>query len=304
MVARKRKTAARLSSMTGFSRASGRDARHEWVWELKCVNGRGLDVRCRLPAGLDMLETAARAAATARFSRGNLTMTLRATPVDVGASVKVDRQLLERLLDVAREYRDAPGVLPPRLDGLLSIRGVIEPVEEAATGEEMSARVEAMVETLETALDELRAARLAEGDRLKEILRGHVAEIEELATKVVGYVAALPESLSARLNERLSGILDARPGLPEDRLAQELAALLVKSDVKEEMDRLAAHVEAVGELLAEGGAVGRRLDFLAQELNREASTLCAKAVDVSLARVGLDLKAVIDRFREQVQNLE
>ena len=145
---------------------------------------------------------------------------------------------------------------------------------------------------------------MAEGGRLKEVLRGHVAEIEELSGKVAGYVAALPESLSARLGERLSGILDARPGLPEDRLAQELAALLVKSDVKEEADRLAAHAEAVAELLAEGGAVGRRLDFLAQELNREANTLCAKAADVSLARAGLDLKAVIDRFREQVQNLE
>ena len=289
--------------MTGFSRASGRDARCEWVWELKCVNGRGLDVRCRLPAGLDALETAARAAA-ARFSRGNLTMTLRTTPVEAGASVRIDRQLLERLLDVAREYGDAPGVLPPRLDGLLSVRGVVEPAEEAATGEERSARAGAMIETLETALDELRAARLAEGGRLKEVLRGHVAEIEELSGKVAGYVAALPESLSARLGERLSGILDARPGLPEDRLAQELAALLVKSDVKEEADRLAAHAEAVAELLAEGGAVGRRLDFLAQELNREANTLCAKAADVSLARAGLDLKAVIDRFREQVQNLE
>lgn len=304
MAACEGKTAARLSSMTGFSRASGRDARCEWVWELKCVNGRGLDVRCRLPAGLDALETAARAAAAARFSRGNLTMTLRTTPVEAGASVRIDRQLLERLLDVAREYRDAPGVLPPRLDGLLSVRGVVEPAEQAATGEERSARAGAMIETLETALDELRAARLAEGGRLKEVLRGHVAEIEELSGKVAGYVAALPESLSARLGERLSGILDARPGLPEDRLAQELAALLVKSDVKEEADRLAAHAEAVAELLAEGGAVGRRLDFLAQELNREANTLCAKAADVSLARAGLDLKAVIDRFREQVQNLE
>ena len=304
MAACEGKTAARLSSMTGFSRASGRDARCEWVWELKCVNGRGLDVRCRLPAGLDALETAARSAAAARFSRGNLTMTLRTTPVEAGASVRIDRQLLERLLDVAREYRDAPGVLPPRLDGLLSVRGVVEPAEEAATGEERSARAGAMIETLETALDGLRAARLAEGGRLKEILRGHVAEIEELSEKVAGYVAALPESLSARLGERLSGILDARPGLPEDRLAQELAALLVKSDVKEEADRLAAHAEAVAELLVEGGAVGRRLDFLAQELNREANTLCAKAADASLARVGLDLKAVIDRFREQVQNLE
>ena len=304
MTACKMKAAAHLSSMTGFSRVGGQDTRYEWVWELRCVNGRGLDIRCRTPVGFDMLEAVARAAASERFSRGNLTMTLQVNRVEAGSSITVNRRLLERLLDVAREYEGAPGVLPPRLDGLLSIRGVIEPVEEAAADEEQSVRIAAMVKTLGTALDELQASRLAEGSKLTEVLRHHVAEIEELSANAAECVAALPKALSARLNEQLSEILDARPGLPEDRLAQELAALLVKSDVKEEMDRLAAHVEAINELLGEGGSVGRRLDFLAQELNREANTLCAKAADVSLARVGLDLKAVIDRFREQVQNIE
>ncbi len=304
MAARGKDAGACLSSMTGFSRADGRDSRYEWVWELKGVNGRGLDIRCRTPDGFDMLQAAARAAASKRLSRGSLTMTLRVTPLEAASSVAINRPLLERLLDVAREYGDAPGVLPPRLDGLLAVRGVVETVEEGGTDEEQPARVEAMMKTLETALDELRASRRAEGDRLAEVLRGHAAEIGDLSAKAAERAAALPESLSARLDKQLSGILDARPGLPEDRLAQELAALLVKSDVKEEVDRLTAHVEAVGELLGEGGPVGRRLDFLAQELNREANTLCAKAADVSLARLGLDLKAVIDRFREQVQNIE
>ena len=220
------------------------------------------------------------------------------------SSVTVNRQLLEHLLEVAQEYQDTPGVLPPRLDGLLAMRGVIEPLEAEEIEEEFAARVAAMLETLERVLDDLHASRTEEGERLEQVLRSHIEEIEALSASAMERVAAQPEALSARLNNQLSEILDARPGLPEDRLAQELAALLVKSDVREEVDRLVAHGGAIKELLDAGGAVGRRLDFLAQELNREANTLCAKAADVSLARVGLDLKAIIDRFREQVQNIE
>jgi uncharacterized protein (TIGR00255 family) len=304
MAARKKKVAPRLSSMTGFARGSGQDDRYEWIWELKCVNGRGLDIRCRTPNGFDMLEAAARSAATARFTRGNLTMTLQLTPTSTTTSVTVNRELLEQLLDVAQEYKDVPGVLPPRLDGLLSMRGVIEPMESGDSEEGIETRMTAMRGTLETTLDGLHESRIDEGARLDKILRGHVQEIEALSATAITCVAALPETLSARLNVQLSEILEERPGLPEERLAQELAALLVKSDVREEVDRLTAHVGAIIELLDEGGAVGRRLDFLAQELNREANTLCAKAADVTLSRVGLDLKAVIDRFREQVQNIE
>lgn len=304
MAAHKKNAAPRLSSMTGFARGSGHDDRYEWVWELKCVNGRGLDIRCRTPNGFDMLEAAARSAAAARFTRGNLNMTLQLNPTATTTSVTVNRELLEQLLDVAREYKDVPGVLPPRLDGLLSMRGVIEPVESGESEEEIEARMTALRGTLETALDDLHASRTEEGSRLDRILRSHIEEIEALAATALACVAAQPETLSARLNDQLSEILDARPGMPEERLAQELAALLVKSDVREEVDRLGAHVGATIELLDAGGAVGRRLDFLAQELNREANTLCAKAADVALSRVGLDLKAVIDRFREQVQNIE
>ena len=304
MAARKNKVAPRLSSMTGFARGGGHDDRYEWVWELKCVNGRGLDIRCRTPNGFDILEAAARSAATARFTRGNLSMTMQLNPTATTTSVTVNRQLLEQLLDVAKEYQDVPGVLPPRLDGLLSMRGVIEPMESGESEEEIEARMMAMRETLETALDGLHASRTDEGSRLDKVLRSHIEEIEALSATAMACVAAQPETLSARLNDQLSEIMDSRPSLPEERLAQELAALLVKSDVREEVDRLVAHIGAVNELLDEGGAVGRRLDFLAQELNREANTLCAKAADVALSRVGLDLKAVIDRFREQVQNIE
>ena len=290
--------------MTGFARGSGHDDRYEWVWELKCVNGRGLDVRCRLPNGFDVLEAAARSGAAARFTRGNLSMTMQLTPTATTTCVKVNRQLLEQLLDVAQEYQDVPSVMPPRLDGLLSIRGVIELVGSGESEEEIEARMTAMRGTLESVLDGLHASRTEEGSRLDKVLRSHIQEIEELLATAMACVAARPGTLSTRLNDQLSEILDARPGMPEERLAQELAALLVKSDVREEVDRLVAHVGAISELLDAGGAVGRPLDFLAQELNREANTLCAKAADVALSRVGLNLKAVIDQFREQVQNIE
>ena len=298
------KTALRLSSMTGFARGTGRDERYEWVWELKCVNGRGLDIRCRTPNGLDMLEATARTAASERFTRGNLTMTLQLNPVATTPSVTVNRQLLEQLLEVSREYKDAPGVLPPRLDGLLAVRGVIEAADTAENGEELQTRIQGVLKTLETTLDELYVTRSDEGRRLEEVLREHISEVETLSALAKACVAAQPQAVSERLNEQLNELLDDRPGVSEERLAQELAALLVKSDVREEVDRLAAHVEAINELLDGGGAVGRRLDFLAQELNREANTICAKAPDVELSRVGLELKAVIDRFREQVQNIE
>ena len=298
------KTAPRLSSMTGFARGTGRDERYEWVWELKCVNGRGLDIRCRTPNGLDMLEATARTAASERFTRGNLTMTLQLNPVATTPCVTVNRQLLEQLLEVSREYKDAPGVLPPRLDGLLAVRGVIEAADTAENEEELQTRIQGVLKTLETTLDELYVTRSDEGRRLEEVLREHISEVETLSASAKACVAAQPQAVSERLNEQLNELLDDRPGVPEERLAQELAALLVKSDVREEVDRLAAHVEAINELLDGGGAVGRRLDFLAQELNREANTIYAKAPDVELSRVGLELKAVIDRFREQVQNIE
>lgn len=306
MAARKKKASEKsvISSMTGFARGSGRDGLYEWIWELKCVNGRGLDIRCRTPNGFDMLEGAARSAAAARFSRGNLSMTLNLNPVTTTTAVSVNRDLLQQLLDVAQDYKDAPGVLPPRLDGLLAIRGVIEPVESGETPDEVEKRIASILATLEIALDDLRSARAEEGKRVGEVLRAHVDEIGELAAAARESAEALPAALAAKLNEQLSEILEDRPGIPEERLAQEVAALLVKADVREEVDRLVAHVEAMNELLQAGGAVGRRMDFLAQELNREANTLCSKASNVPLTRIGLELKAVIDRFREQVQNIE
>lgn len=301
------KTGARaqpLSSMTGFARGTGGDERYEWVWEVKCVNGRGLDIRCRTPSGWDMLEAAARTAASERFTRGNLTMSLQLNPIATTPSVFLNQSLLEQLLEISREYRDSPDVLAPRLDGLFAVRGVIQASDTAEDEAELELRIKNVLQSLELTLDDLQEARSDEGRRLEGILRDHVHRVEQLSASAMECVSAQPQILSDRLNKQLNELLEERPGLPEERLAQELAVLLVKSDVREEVDRLVAHIGAIKELLDEEGAVGRRLDFLAQELNREANTMCAKASDVELSRVGLELKVVIDRFREQVQNIE
>ncbi len=294
----------RLSSMTGFARSTGRDECYEWIWELKCVNGRGLDIRCRTPSGWDMLEKTVRTAASERFTRGNLTISLQLNPITTQPSVTLNRHLLEQLLNVSLEYADSPGVLPPRLDGLLAMRGVIQASDIAENEVELEARRNSVLKSLQSALDDLRENRSDEGRRLEKVLRDHVCHIEQLSASAMECAAAQPQVLSDRLNNQLNEILGERPGLSEERLAHELAALMVKSDVREEVDRLIAHVEAIKELLDEEGAIGRRLDFLAQELNREANTICAKSPDVELSRVGLELKIVIDRFREQVQNIE
>lgn len=289
-------------SMTGFARADGSDAMLGWTWEVKSVNGRSLDVRCRLPPGLDSFEPTVRRAVGQRFGRGHFSVSLRLAEAPAAAGQRVNRAWLDALIALAREYRDTEGVLPPRLDGLLGLRGVIESVDEDAGDSE--ARTQAMAATLDVALDLLAEARRAEGARLNELVEGQLAEIDKLTGDAADYAAAHPELAGKRLRERLAALLDAGTPVPEERLAQELALLATKADVREELDRLAAHRAAAAEQLAAGGTVGRRLDFLAQELNREANTLCAKADDIALTEIGLALKAVIDRFREQVQNIE
>ncbi len=293
-----------LASMTGFARAEGSHGAFSWIWEVKSVNARNLDVRCRLPSGLERLEATARAEAPSRFRRGAFTLALNVTRAQGAAALRIDRDFLDRLIDLHGEYADrvAPG--PPRLDRLLQVRGV---VESADVAEEETARAEreaAMEASLVEALDALAAARREEGARLEAVIRAHLDEIERLTAAARGTAAAQPEGRRRRLREQVDQLLGADVDLPEERLAQEVALLLAKTDVREEIDRLAAHVAAARELVEAGGPVGRQLDFLCQEFNREANTLCAKSWDIDLSRIGLDLKAAIDRLREQVQNIE
>ena len=290
--------------MTGFARAEGQAGGYEWVWEVKSVNGRGLDVRCRLPAGMEALELPIRAQVGERLKRGNVIVHLRISASEGEATIRVNRPLLDQLSVLAKELESEAGVAPPRADGLLSVRGVIETVEPEETAEARQGREREMMASLATALDELAAARRQEGGRLAEVLSAQLDEIARLAAAAEGLAAAQPEAIRARLKEGLEAVLESAPALSEERLEQEVAILIGKADVREELDRIGAHVANARELLLSGGAVGRRLDFLAQEFNREANTLCAKSADMELTRLGLELKTVIDQFREQNQNIE
>ncbi len=293
--------------MTGFARREGGDAKVTWSWEIKSVNGRSLDLRCRIPNGYEPLEAAAREAAPKHCARGNVSITLSVGRAEAVPSLRVNRDLLDQLVRLAGELEsraDGKTLAPARLDGLLGVKGVLEVVEEEDSGDETAARMAAMRKDLQTALKELSAARRAEGKHLKAAVETHLQTIEELTDKAAASAEAQPEALKARLKSLVEELLEAVPALPEERLAQEAALLAARGDVREELDRLRAHSAAARELLEGGGTVGRRLDFLCQEFNREANTLCSKASDVELTRLGLDLKSAVERLREQVQNIE
>ena len=290
--------------MTGFARQEGGDGTLAWAWEVKSVNGRNLDVRCRVPSGYEALEVAARATAQEHCARGNLQLTLIVNRGQVPLRLQVNRGLLDQVVELVRELEGEIRAEPPRLDGLLSVRGVVEAIEEEETKEQMDTRSATMEEDLVLGLEALTAMRRAEGQRLQAVVSEHLSEIERLTGTADETSATQPEALRERLREQVQELLDASPALPEERLAQEAAVLAARADVREELDRLEAHVAAARDLLAKGGAIGRRLDFLCQELNREANTLCSKSWDVALTRIGLDIKSAIDQLREQVQNIE
>ncbi len=293
-----------VSSMTGFARAAGAIGDYSWAWEVKSVNSRGLDLRTRLQGGLDGLDVAVRAAAARRFHRGHLSLNLTLNRAGSEPTAQINEDVLATVLAVANDLAARIDAAPPTVDGLLSLRGVVETVEPEESEAERKALEAGVLASLEETLDLLVADREAEGSRLGEIVGGQVDTIARL-TKDAGKLAALqPAALKARLQQQVADILGAAAGLSEERLLQEAALLATKADVREELDRLTAHVGAARELFADDGAIGRRLDFLAQEFNREANTLCSKSQDAALTNIGIELKTVIDQFREQAQNIE
>ncbi|MEO3433538.1 YicC/YloC family endoribonuclease [Inquilinus sp. CAU 1745] len=289
-----------LSSMTGFARVEGGEGALSWVWEARSVNGKALDLRCRLASGHERLEPVARAELARRFKRGNVTVSLTVARVAGASAYAINRPFLEEVLAVARS---ADPETPPRIDALLAVRGVVEPVtgDGEADAEASAGPIERDLRIL---LDRLAEARAEEGRRLASALGGHMEKIESLVAEAAATAAVQPEALKERLRTQVTALLDASPALSEERLAQEAALLILKADVREELDRLTAHIAQARQLLGSGEPSGRRLDFLCQEFNREANTLCSKSSDVALTRIGLDLKATIDQFREQVQNIE
>lgn len=291
-----------VASMTGFARVDGHGEGYSWTFEAKSVNGRSLDVRCRLPAGFDRIEAAARADIPKRLARGNVNLTLTVTRTASVSQVRINRELLAQVIALAAEIEGA-GAERPRLDALLAVRGIIEPVEDDS-GDARDRMEELVHADLARLVESLHSARIAEGGRLAGILNGHLDEIARLVAQAAGCASTQPAALRDRLRAQVQALLDSVPALPEERLAQEAALLIAKADVREELDRLRAHIQAAREMMDEGGAIGRRFDFLCQEFNREANTLCSKSADVELTRIGLSLKAAIEQLREQVQNIE
>ncbi len=291
-----------LSGMTGFGRADGAGEGWTWSVEARSVNGRNLEIRFRGPNGFDGLERAAKAAGQARFARGQVTIGVQAKRAEAGeAAVTINAAVLARYLTLANELAE-DGATPPSADGLLALRGVIEAPEEADDPEARAAVEAAMTRTVEEALDALKASRQNEGAQLTPVLDEFIARIEALVVQAEGEAAAQVEAIRDRFTRRISELAPDAPGL-EDRIFLEAAALATKADVREELDRLTAHVASARQLVASAPA-GRKLDFLMQEFMREANTLCSKSATTALTGIGLELKAVIEQLREQVQNVE
>lgn len=297
-----------IASMTGYSRAQGSDDRRRWVWEARSVNGRNLEIRCRVPQGFERLENPARTAVGGRVKRGNVSLTLTLASERQSKPLSINRTLLAELGALVEEVRRTTGAAAPSADGLLRVRGVIEEEEDTAESEEALAKLDkALQSTLDEALKSLVSARAAEGRALTGVIEGHVVEIESLCKRAAERAQAQMGTVRQRFEGQLAELLERVPALSEERFAQEVALLVGKADVREELDRLTAHIAQARSLLADArpdNPVGRKFDFLCQEFNREANTLCSKSADIELTRIGIDLKGAVERMREQVQNVE
>lgn len=291
-----------IESMTGFARAAGTTGAHAFAWEVRSVNGRGLDVRVRVPPGFESLSEAARKQFSAAFARGTLHVSLAITSEASAPRPRINPEALAALIEAASQVKLPGGIAPATLDGLLAIRGVVELSDES--GDALSELDEPVLAALAETIAALKQARLAEGRALEAIISGHLDSIARLTVEAEGHPGRSVEAIRARLAGQVAALLEASTALEPQRLHQEAALLAVKADIREEIDRLHAHVAALRELLAQGGPIGRKLDFLAQEFGREASTLCAKAGDPGLSRIGLELRTTVDQLREQVQNVE
>jgi uncharacterized protein (TIGR00255 family) len=292
-----------ISGMTGFARVEGAEGPWSWAVEARSVNGRNLDTRFRGPAGFEALERVARETSQTRFARGQLTLTLSSRRAEPTQTVRINPELLARYVELASALVRDGAASPPSADGLLALRGVVETAEDEETPEARAAIEAAMAASIVAALDALLAARLAEGAALAPILTGLIDRIEGLVRIAETEAAAQTTAIRERFARRMAELGASGPELQE-RIVQEAAVLAVKADVREELDRLKSHIAAARELLRSEGGAGRRFDFLAQEFNREANTLCSKSATTALTATGLELKAAIEQLREQIQNVE
>jgi uncharacterized protein (TIGR00255 family) len=293
-----------LSSMTGFARGHGLSGSYDWSWEIKSVNAKGLDLRLRLPQGWDAVEAPVRSRASEQLSRGNVYATLTVERRGVAPVVRVNEPVLAAVLATMRNLATQLDAAPPRLDGILALKGVVDVVDESEREEDRQAAEQAVIAGFHQTVRELISMREREGETLARVLKQRLAQIADLVQRAEAAPGRRPDAIKARLAEQIATLLDASERFDPDRLHQEAILMASKADIREELDRLGSHVAQAEQLIGSGGAVGRRLDFLSQELNREVNTLCAKSNDVELTNTGLELKSVVEQFREQVQNLE
>lgn len=293
-----------LSSMTGFAQSSGEKAGLHWQWEIKSVNGKALDIRCRLPSGFEAIEATARSTLAQYIKRGNLQVTLTTTGAVALETVVVNQIVLEQVLTVAEKLRGRIGGAPLSAEAIMGLRGVLDMVQPTQTEAEAAARLADVSSSLENAAIALAAARREEGARLSTVISAQLGKIESLVVAARDCPARSVEAIKARLQEQVARLFDTGAGFDKDRLHQEAILLATRADIQEELDRLFAHLEAARALIVSPEPAGRKFDFLAQEFNREANTLCSKALDKTLTAIGLELKTIIDQMREQVQNIE
>lgn len=292
-----------LTSMTGFARAEGADEGSSWHWEIRSVNGKGLDLRLRLPAGFEELEPRIRQLAPAHLRRGNCQINLSVEAGRLDPVITINERALDSILSAMEKLNGRVSAEPPRIEALLALRGVLEVAEQGRNGAATPEQIERLGVSFADALDQLVAARRDEGAKLGQVLTAQVDRIEELTIAARDCPARSPDAIRARLKEQVERLFEVG-NFDEQRLHQEAMLIAARADIREELDRLFAHVAQARQLLAEGTGVGRKLDFLAQEFNREANTLCSKSNDTSLTTIGMELKVVIDQMREQVQNIE
>lgn len=294
-----------LTSMTGFAREAGHTGAYRWAWELRSVNGRGLDVRLRTPPGFEAMANLARERCNAAFKRGTIQVNLTVARDEAAPAIRINENALAMVLDAVARLPREHALGPLTLDGLLAVRGVVETVADEDGEEALGLLNDALAAALDRAVASLAGARTAEGLALVDIIAGQIARIAELTAAAETHPARTPEATRQRLEAQLATLLGQTVvALDPQRLHQEAVLIAARADIREELDRLKAHAVAAQALIGQDGSIGRRLDFLAQELAREANTLSAKAGDVGLNAIGLDLKTVVEQFREQVQNVE
>lgn len=293
-----------LSSMTGFARNAGQWDKYHWTWEIKSVNGRSLDVRCRIPQGYDEVEQTVRKLIKDNIARGSVNISLQVNRDMDTMAFRVNQEMLDTLVEVAVETSMRNHLPQPSLDAIMGVKDVVQYVENAEDEDTIEARDKALIDSFQQTLSDFKATRDAEGTAMQIVLSTQLDDIDRLVKEADHLSQELPALIKQRYMEKVKALLDDKAGVDPERIAQEVVLLATKADVREELDRLQAHISAARKYIKADGQIGRKLDFLTQEFNRETNTLCSKASDIRLTEIGLSLKTVIDQFREQVQNIE